>query len=180
MWCKKNQDGIVIYHYCGSWKVIDEFLIERTQKSIIRWHNNTPPWFYFSKYDNLTHTLEGFNNIVSLTQSEHLVFWVNSKFTQKQLIALGGKLSQVSVVFPASCYLERASANVVRRSHFAAATTINLLFVGRVVGHKGHKSIVAVAERLHKLTGRDIIVRFAGREDAIKKISNFSDMELMV
>lgn len=181
-WCDNNPDGIVIYHYCGAWKEMDDFLLNRPTKSIVRWHNNTSPWFYFSKETYLEHTMEGFNNIIKIAKAPNLFFWVNSPFTQNQFIALGGQPSRSSVVFPASRYIGKTIEKEIKDKEFAPDGVINILFVGRVVQHKGHKSIIAVAERVHKVTGMPVIVRFAGREDDVKEdiaeyASHITDIE---
>lgn len=170
-WCDHNPTGLVIYHYCGAWLEIDKFLSQRQAASIIRWHNNTSPWFYFEETNNLSHTLDGFESIVDLARNPNLYFWVNSSFTRDQFVALGGSASRCAVVFPASRYLGKASIadSVVRPERFAPDGPINLLFVGRVVSHKGHRTIIAVAERLKEITGHAVIVRFAGREDRVKQ-----------
>ncbi|WP_406239956.1 glycosyltransferase family 4 protein (plasmid) [Acetobacter orientalis] len=167
-WCRDNPDGIVVYHYCGAWKEMDAFLVERSTPSVIRWHNNTSPWFYFSKERYLVHTLEGFENIVRIADKPNLHFWVNSLFTQDQFLALGGQSSRSAVVYPASRFLENTVDIRVPGRRFAPDGVINMLFVGRVVQHKGHKSIISVAERVHKETGQPVIIRFAGREDDVK------------
>ncbi|MBU2654405.1 glycosyltransferase family 4 protein [Acidomonas methanolica] len=167
-WCAKNPEGTVIYHYCGAWREMDAFLTNRPTPSVIRWHNNTSPWFYFSKEIYLVHTLEGFENIVAIADKPNLFFWVNSLFTRDQFIALGGQASRSAVVYPASRYLENTFDRRRPEHRFAPDGVINMLFVGRVVQHKGHKSIISVAERVRQETGKPVVVRFAGREDDVK------------
>lgn len=170
-WCVENPHGIIIYHYCGAWPETDTALKQRSAPSIVRWHNNTSPWFYIEETNNLSHTAEGFESIVALARRPNLYFWVNSSFTRDQFIALGGNGRRCTVVFPASRYLGKSSIaeSVQRPDRFAPDGPINLLFVGRVVAHKGHRTIVSVAQRLKELTQRPVIVRFAGREDRIKQ-----------
>ncbi|MFW7268338.1 glycosyltransferase family 4 protein [Gluconacetobacter sp. Hr-1-5] len=170
-WCDENPDGIIIYHYCGAWPEIDDFLRGRPTRAVIRWHNNTAPWFYLSQSTHLSHTLAGFENIVALAQAPHLRFWVNSDFTRDQFAALGGDPGRCTTVFPASRYLTAATSpdRTPQRRVFPQEGPINLVFVSRVVAHKGHRSIVAIARRVAALTGRPVIVRFAGREDEVKK-----------
>lgn len=170
-WCDENPDGIIIYHYCGAWPEIDGFLRRRPTRTVIRWHNNTAPWFYLSQSTHLSHTLAGFENIVALAQAPHLRFWVNSDFTRDQFAALGGDPGRCTTVFPASRYLVAAASPERTPQHrvFPQDGPINLVFVSRVVAHKGHRSIVAIARRVETLTGRPVIVRFAGREDEVKK-----------
>lgn len=167
-WCSDHPDGIVVYHYCGAWTEMDSFLSQRATPSVIRWHNNTSPWFYFSKERYLVHTLEGFENIVAISGKPNLFFWVNSSFTRDQFVALGGQASRSSVVYPASRYLQGGSERREQERRFAPEGVITLLFVGRVVQHKGHKSIISMANRVFEETGNPVIVRFAGREDDVK------------
>lgn len=167
-WCDDYPEGIIIYHYCGAWKAIDDFLVGRPTRSIVRWHNNTSPWFYLSEEGNLSHTVEGLENIVRIVDKPNLFFWMNSLFTQEQFLALGGQAIRSAVVFPASRYLEKPTTIKKPNRQFAPDDIINMLFVGRVVKHKGHRSIMAVAERVHQATGKGVIVRFAGREDKVR------------
>jgi len=170
-WCVENPYGLIIYHYCGAWPEVDTLLKERAAPSVIRWHNNTSPWFFFEETNNLLHTAAGFESIVDLARRPNFYFWVNSAFTRDQFVALGGSSRRCAVVYPASRYLGKSSvAESVRRpAGFAHEGAINLLFVGRVVAHKGHRTIISVAQRLQELAQRPVIVRFAGREDRIKQ-----------
>lgn len=167
-WCRANPDGTVIYHYCGAWEKMDTFLVNRPATSVVRWHNNTSPWFYFSKKRYLAHTIVGFENIIRIATKPNLFFWVNSVFTRDQFVALGGQASRSAVVFPASRYLGKTADVQSPERRFAPDGTINMLFVGRVVPHKGHKSIVSLADRVRLITGKPVIVHFAGREDDVK------------
>ncbi|MBV1833568.1 glycosyltransferase family 4 protein [Novacetimonas pomaceti] len=167
-WCRANPDGTVIYHYCGAWEKMDTFLVNLPATSVVRWHNNTSPWFYFSKKRYLAHTIVGFENIIRIATKPNLFFWVNSVFTRDQFVALGGQASRSAVVFPASRYLGKTADVQSPERRFAPDGTINMLFVGRVVPHKGHKSIVSLADRVRLITGKPVIVHFAGREDDVK------------
>ncbi|AHI26664.1 Glycosyl transferase [Komagataeibacter xylinus E25] len=172
-WCRANPEGTVIYHYCGAWEEMDAFLTKRPIPSVIRWHNNTSPWFYFSKKRYLAHTVEGFENIIKIAAKPNLFFWVNSSFTRDQFVALGGQTSRSAIVFPASRYLKKTTPVQAVERRFAPNGIINMLFVGRVVPHKGHKSIISLADRVRQATGKPVIVHFAGREDDVK-----ADIEL--
>lgn len=167
-WCDVNPEGTVIYHYCGAWEKMDSFLANRPTPSVVRWHNNTSPWFFFSKKRYLAHTIEGFENIIRISTKPNLFFWVNSLFTRDQFVALGGEASRSAVVFPASRYLKKTTNVHVSERRFAPNGIINMLFVGRVVPHKGHKSIISLADRVRMATGKPVIVHFAGREDDVK------------
>ncbi|MBW0365459.1 glycosyltransferase family 4 protein [Ensifer adhaerens] len=166
-WSKAHPDGIVVYHYCGEWKEFDQHLMERKSPSVIRWHNNTPPWFYMEgNVSNALHTIAGFENIVELLRCPHLFFWVNSEFTTRQFLGLGGKPDRVSVVYPASRYLYKSSRDDGSNSNSSLAEdSFDILFVGRVVHHKGYRGLVSVAARLQELTGLPARLHLPGRVD---------------
>lgn len=168
-WSRKHPDGIVIYHYCGEWREIDQHLINRQAPSIIRWHNNTPPWFYMEGgISNKLHTIAGFDNIVELIQHPQIFFWVNSEFTSRQFFALGGKADRLSVVYPASRYLYKDfSARTATETRSFGEDGFNLLFVGRIVRHKGYKGLIAAAKRLKVVSSRDVRLHLPGRIDSM-------------
>lgn len=164
-WCRNNEDGIVVFHYCDSRSRFDEFLRERRAPVVIRWHNNTPPWFTFgSQNQNAMHALTGYENLIDYIRAPNTHFWVNSDFTRDQLLALGGRPDRCSTVFPASRYLEVSGiANTVTRKTTFAERGIDLLFVGRVVAHKGHRNAVYLADHLGALIGRPVTLHFVGK-----------------
>jgi len=157
---------LVIYHFCDGWSAFDQFLIERRFKgrTIVRWHNNTPPWFY-APYDVKVadRCVRGFENIHRLAQVEGLEFWVNSQFTARQLVVLGGRNEKVKVVYPGSRY---ATRDVPLRGKKQQGDEFHMLFVGRVVAHKGHLHCISLAEKVSKEIGRPVRLDFVGRKDA--------------
>lgn len=161
---EKNQDAIVVYHFCDGWYNVDDYLVENVKNLVVRWHNNTPPWFYVLNHTEFAEgALNGFDIISRLAKSDRPHFFVNSEFSKRQLKVLGGFESKISTVFPAS--------NFLKKRHFAAPkglkikqdqNPIKLLFVGRVVPHKGHKHIISVASALQRYTLRKVEVTFVG------------------
>ncbi|MFC5387940.1 glycosyltransferase [Brevundimonas bullata] len=162
-----NGDGdeydLVVYHYCDGWSEFDNYILKRKRRSIVRWHNNTPPWFYASHNLRLAdRCVRGFEAVLAMTARPGLEFWVNSAFTARQLDALGGCRMASAVVFPASRYLDAAP---IERREARAGDVLRLLFVGRVVAHKGHTHIVEFAKFLKENFGIAVQVDFAGRRD---------------
>ncbi|MBS1070999.1 glycosyltransferase [Gluconobacter cerinus] len=164
-WCRDNPDGVIIFHYCDSLTQYDSFLRERQAPVIIRWHNNTPPWFTFgSQNQSAMHALTGYENIIDYVRAPNTHFWVNSDFTRDQLLALGGRPDRCHTVFPASRYLEdNGLSNTVTRKTSFAERGISLLFVSRVVAHKGHRNAIILADRVEQLTGKPVTLHFAGK-----------------
>ena len=173
----KNPDALVIYHFCDGWDDVDNFIIKNPKNFIVRWHNNTPPWFYISEnLDFAADCTRGFETISKLAHSG-VRFMVNSEFTRRQLHALGGVGSRIDTVFPASSFLIKKGD-----THPAAVRSddpnrpIELLFVGRVVPHKGHRHILSIAAAVQRFSGRQVRVIFAGSlEDRLE--SYWSDLQ---
>lgn len=178
-WTSENADVLIIYHYCGQWREIDDYLTNRDMPSIVRWHNNTPPWFYMSSgVSNAVHTISGYSNILDLIDCKNIYFWVNSDFTRRQLLALGGQVERVSTVFPASRYLDRTPEGKNSKRDVAQADDgIDLLFVGRIVQHKGYKGLILVARRVAEVTGSSVRLHLPGRIDVAmrKELGEFAN-----
>jgi hypothetical protein len=50
----------VIYRWCDGWAEIDKLLKKLRRPIVLRWHNNTPPWFFPSySLDITARTLMG-------------------------------------------------------------------------------------------------------------------------
>lgn len=163
--CRKT-GSTLIYHYCDGWAEFDAFLMGYEARAILRWHNNTPPWFFASNSNSLDRTVRGYENIVSFSARRDTEFWVNSEFTKRQMEVLGFDDDLISVVYPASRYLKPVDpAEAVRRPRRPrkADDSLRLLFVGRVVEHKGHAHIISCARLLKEAGQRNVIVDFAGR-----------------
>ncbi|MCV0414752.1 MAG: glycosyltransferase [Brevundimonas sp.] len=154
---------IVVYHYCDGWSDAEDHLLATDARLICRWHNNTPPWFYAKQDARSTQrTIKGFQRIRQLVESGKFSFAVNSSFTSNQLIALGHR-GKTSIIYPASRYLtlNKTSKAYSRRED----APLKLLFVSRVVAHKGHKHVIAAAEFITRVHGVAVEVHFAGRHN---------------
>ncbi len=159
------RDATLIYHYCDGWADCESYLPQHTGPVFIRWHNNTPPWFYTAvSPGSVARTLSGFERIVTLLEDRRTRFMVNSRFTARQLEVLGGTEAPASVVYPASRYLSSGHASPSNRV-FGEGGEIRLLFVSRVVAHKGHKHIIALADYIQRTLKTKVVVDFPGRED---------------
>jgi len=164
---ESDPDAIVIYHFCDGWPDIEARLGKFAGRIIVRWHNNTPPWFYtlYSRR-SVTRSVTGFRAIHRLGGTGKFMFMCNSNFTRTQLNVLGVRDGHLPVVYPASRYLDRRNGHAPRRTaHVADNADIHLLFVGRLVAHKGHRHILLTARELKKMSGKRVVVSLPGRAD---------------
>jgi glycosyltransferase involved in cell wall biosynthesis len=162
-----DPDVVVIYHFCDGWPDVEARLERFAGRIIIRWHNNTPPWFYtlYSRR-SVMRTVAGFKVIQKLGRTGKFLFMCNSNFTRNQLAVLGVSHGHLPTVYPASRYLDGRYSRTKRRTgRVADNADIHLLFVGRLVAHKGHRHILLTAYELKKMAGRNVIVSLPGRAD---------------
>ncbi len=164
-WCSENPDGLVIFHYCDSTNAFDDFLRNLKQRVIVRWHNNTPPWFNLDSNGQAIHSQVGYENIASYIENPNVFFWVNSNFTERQLRALGCEGRRIDVIYPGSRFLDNNAPVAPKLSTLEAKTGYDLLFVGRTVPHKGHVNAVATANALRNLSGLPVRMHFVGKRD---------------
>lgn len=170
---ENTPDATIVYHYCDGWPEFDELLLNSVGDFVVRWHNNTPPWFYGATHRrSVERTVAGFRTILKFIAKPDIKFWVNSNFTLEQLQALGADPSRAAVVYPGSRFLEPRhvpSANSAEdRSDLSVAAEdqpVRLLFVSRVVAHKGHRHVVMFAGALQRALDREVSVSFLGRDD---------------
>jgi len=160
-------DVTLVYHFCEGWIALQQKLREFRGELIVRWHNNTPPWFFAAaKSVHSTHkSIGGFNAILELAQRNDCRFWCNSAFTVRQLQALGVPAARAKVVYPGSRYLNQPSADPIRVPAKSSGSPVNLLFVSRIVPHKGQRHIIPAAALLSRLIDEPVTVTLAGRPD---------------
>ncbi len=170
-WAGRDRDITIIYHWCDSWPGFDRWLPEVNARVIIRWHNNTPPWF-FARYSTIAvaNTVRGFRGILTLATAAQFEFWANSAYSARQLAVLGIAAGRVRVVYPASAYLEAPYPEAPRQAPAPAGPAdrpVRLLFVGRVVPHKGHKHLIAAAALLKPGLRREVELILPGRFEPV-------------
>lgn len=167
---KDVSDVVTIYHYCDGWALMDDHVLASQQPVIVRWHNNTPPWFYGAAHRNAAvRTVAGFRTILNFIEHAPVRFWVNSNFTLDQLTALGATQDRAAVVYPGSRFLALPDAPTGQSGKRAlpipADRPIRFLFVSRVVAHKGHRHVLQLAAAVQETLARPVSVTFLGRDD---------------
>jgi glycosyltransferase involved in cell wall biosynthesis len=167
-WLETGKDSLIIYHWCDGWPYLDAFILSLPSRLIIRWHNNTPPWF-FARYSMVpvANTIRGFNSLLRIAQATRVEFWANSVYTARQLEFLGVKTERIHVVYPLSPFLSEGQKSWPAPTRGASGSDqiLKLLFVGRAVPHKGHKHLVATASMIQRVTGKKVRLTMIGRLD---------------
>lgn len=177
-WLEGSSDACVVYHWRDGWAAFDNVFPQLNARRIIRWHNNTPPWF-FAPYSTLAaaNTVRGLASIRKLIAETDVEFWANSAYSAGQLRTLGASAARIGIVHPMSPLLiaqqdeieadlrieDQPSADAEPGIEQNAA--IRLLFVGRFVPHKGHKHLVATAAHVQAMSGTGVELHIVGRPD---------------
>ena len=158
-------DTTLIYHFCEGWDRFHEWLPCFAGDLIIRWHNNTPPWFFAAagSIHYTEKTLSGFNAIVKIMEFNRARFWCNSAFTAEQLEVLGVDRTRTAVVYPGSRFILERLPHVPTVSGTPSTSRIRLLFVSRLAPHKGHRHVLPVAAIVAAVTRVPVTVTFPGR-----------------
>src|SRR5262249_51442635 len=98
--CKDNPDTTIIYHFCDGWPNLERFLTDWPGRLVVRWHNNTPPWFYATTNSRATlRTIAGFRRIIALAERPRTHVWANSEFSRRQLLNLVSTPTPTHVVY---------------------------------------------------------------------------------
>lgn len=172
-WLEGAADACVIYHWRDGWAAFDTAFPRLKARRIVRWHNNTPPWF-FAAYSTIAtgNTVRGLTSIQRLISGSDVEFWVNSDYSAAQLHMLGAAMDRVAVVHPMSPLLTARQEYAGAAQHDENSDTsapehaaVRLLFVGRNVPHKGHKHLVATAAHVQAMIGTNVELHIVGRSD---------------
>jgi len=132
---------------------------------IIRWNNNTPPWF-FGRYWKaaVARTIGGYRGILTLATVPAIEFWPSSAYSARQLSFLGIETDRMRVVYPVSAFLEMSRREPAHATGARPADSpIRILFVGRLVPNKGHKHLIAVSGLLKQALAREVELILPGR-----------------
>lgn len=164
-WLGERPGSLGIYHYCDGWPEFDSAIASLPAPVVVRWHNNTPPWF-FAKYSarSALNTIRGFEGVMAIGAGSNASFWVNSTYSAGQLIVLGIAPHRLHVVYPISPYLFEGERHPVDR-YPGNDDVVRILFVGRIMPHKGLQHLVMTAATLQQRFGRRVQLTMVGRLD---------------
>lgn len=166
-WLEAGGASTVIYHWCDGWPNFDRLIPCLNSRIIVRWHNNTPPWFFprFSS-PSVVNTIRGYTSILKVAESSQVEFWANSVYTAKQLAFLGVERRRIHVLYPVSPFLMTIREGTESQKSLPKVDeSLKLLFVGRVVPHKGHRHLLATAAMIQQATQRRVKLTMVGRSD---------------
>jgi glycosyltransferase involved in cell wall biosynthesis len=140
-----NSSGdILIYHYSVGWSPGLELLRGLGCRTVIKYHNVTPPHFFagFSDSDEYL-CVTGREHLKEIVSAECELYLSASPYSMRELIAEGAS-ERRSFVVPPFHHIDRLQsinpdADVLAKY---GDGKVNILMVGRVAPHKGHVALL--------------------------------------
>ncbi|HKS26686.1 MAG TPA: glycosyltransferase family 4 protein [Pyrinomonadaceae bacterium] len=140
----KNPSDILIYHHSIGWDLGRELLSKLRCKTVIKYHNVTPPEFFegiSASYVQIVHT--GREQLKQIARSNHTLYLSASEYNMLELIEAGAEASR-NFVLPPFHHIDvldsiNPDLSVIDRYRTGRA---NILTVGRVSPNKDHASLI--------------------------------------
>jgi glycosyltransferase involved in cell wall biosynthesis len=139
----RNPADVLIYHHSVGWPDgLDLYQRSRNRK-VLRYHNVTPPR-YFRPYNAVATTscVLGLKEVPWLVREDPEVILPASAFNAKSLVAAGARAASCHVVPPLHPIGELDPLPLDERLAARLRGRTNLLFVGRLAPHKGHRHLI--------------------------------------
>jgi len=145
-------DDILIYHLSTGWSKGLEILTNLDCKKIIKYHNITPPdYFYGFSIDHIGNCKGGVEQLNIIAKLGGDLYLNDSLFNMNEMISAGSKASKNFVVYPFN-NIERLVGlkpdfNILDMYNDGK---VNILSVGRIAPNKGFADLIDVFVRYHE------------------------------
>lgn len=164
-------DDVLLYHHSVGWPVGFLFWKESGNRKVLRYHNITPGHFLQS-CDPPTAELcrKGAAETVHLSRSRPDLALAASDYSAKELARLADRPYPIEVVPPFHALGDLDDLPIDDDLAKRLRGTINLLFVGRVSPHKGHRRLLRVLAHCRHLLGAAVQLHVVGGFDERLKL----------
>ena len=159
---------LVIYHHAIDWELGERILARTKTKTVIKYHNVTPPEFY-SRYAEHYYwaCVKGIEATRRLAAIPGISVWGDSGYNAQEFAGLGVAADRCGVVAPMHRIEELAAEpfDAVVLGKFRDARA-NILFVGGIRPNKGHLKALDVYRAYKEITDTPARLLFVGNYDA--------------
>jgi glycosyltransferase involved in cell wall biosynthesis len=170
---KKSSD-ILLYHYSMGWEPALELLRKKKCKTVVKYHNVTPPEFFAEwndEYELACRT--GREQLRAIAQSGCDLYLSDSEYNMRELQAAGADEVR-SLALPPFHHIDRlnrldADLPVLDAYRDGQA---NILMVGRVAPNKGHAALIDAFSIYHRYYNERSRLLIVGKED--KRLASYS------
>jgi glycosyltransferase involved in cell wall biosynthesis len=162
-----DEMNLIIYHHSNYWEEGEEILGRAKAKVIIRYHCITPPSF-FEPYSDHCYLLcrDGRKQTDRIHKNREDFLWMAASL--HNLVDAGISVGTHAVVVPPFHNLEQWKHVVPEEAILKSlmeSPGINLLFVGRVCPHKGHRLMIEIVSDYVSYYGENISLHIIGKVD---------------
>lgn len=155
----------IIYHHSTHWRKGEEILDQAEGRALVKYHNITPSEFMSFDPNAQKDVVLGRIQTKKLVNHPKIVQWISdSEFNKQELIEAGANPDDQFVVAPFHKIPDFAKA---KEKHGILKKIdkkkINLLFVSRIMPHKGQLNLLKMASRYIDLFGPEIHLHLVGK-----------------
>ncbi len=163
----ENRDDILIYHHSIGWKPALGLLQGLKCKTVIKYHNVTPPSFFAgaSRWHE-ERCREGREQLQAIADAGCDLYLSDSDYNQQELLAAGAHGLRCFVVppFHEIDRLQSLDADLGTLDKFRDGRAI-VLSVSRVAPHKGHADLIEAFADYHHYDNQNSRLLIVGREE---------------
>ena len=163
----KNPSALLIYHHSIGWGLSRELLPKLRCKTVIKYHNVTPPEFFAGiSADFVEMCRSGRDEMKSLVKLEHDLYLSDSEYNMLELIEAGAPTSR-NFVLPPFHHIDvldsvNPDLSVIDRYRTGRA---NILTVGRVSPNKDHASLIEAFANYYYYYNSNSRLLIVGKQD---------------
>lgn len=163
----KKPDDILIYHYSRGWDLGLQLLADSGSKTVVRYHNVTPPQF-FADYspDLAAMCLAGRQQLKPIASANCDRYLSASAYNMRELLAEGASESS-SFVVPPFHHIDRLFSIQPERKVLEAYRDgkTNICMVGRVSPNKSHPALIEAFAAYHHDYNKESRLLIVGKEE---------------
>ncbi|HVF28302.1 MAG TPA: glycosyltransferase family 4 protein [Pyrinomonadaceae bacterium] len=163
----RSPDDVLIYHYSVGWEVGLELLRELPCRTVVKYHNVTPPEFFvgFSE-PHVYMSRSGRRQLKDIAHAACDVYLADSPYNARELRAEGVAAERLSVV-PPFHHIDRLRSGPTDPEVLNALRDgkTNVLMVGRVSPNKGHVALIEAFANYYYNYNSHSRLLIVGRED---------------
>lgn len=175
-----NPNNLIIYHHSIYWEGGEEILIQAACPISLRYHNITPPQYFKKNLHTLWEILsakEQTKRLLKLKRLRH--FLTTSTYNAEELIREGASRDNHAIIAPfhrSEAFEGAGDVALLKKS--LTSQPLKVLFVGRIMPHKGQLNLVRMIDRYVDLYGPDIRLYLVGKSDGetLKKLEDFVNL----
>lgn len=168
---------LLLYHHSFIWDLGESLFNQAKCRILFRYHNISPAKYFDYNNDVMRDLLRGHRQTRRLLQSGKITAFINdSKFNSGDLVSFGADAKLMTEVAPFNKIHEFGEVEPDPRVRQQLDTPLlKLLFVSRVMPHKGQLNLIRIVDRYIDLYGPEIRLNLVGKVTAAPYLHEMID-----